>query len=256
MGPLTLQRRYFSCPTCEAGDFGADRILGIDGYVTRGASRMACLLGVQRSFEKAQVALHEVAGWDLDDDTIRLICHATAHTARSTCQSRSTAKAFAQAEGDLELQIDAGKVNTQQGWRDAKAAVFDRRVPGEPTSASQWDRRDLPPPSVRSVVAAVEPAEAFGERIAAEAARLGLTNPKLMSGLGDGAEWIWNLMKRHFDGGGAVPGLLARRRPPGRSGPGSHEIGRGGPESVGRGEDEVARGWLRTAWRSGSVVWA
>ena len=161
---------------------------------------MACLLGVQRSFEKAQVALAEVAGWDLDDKTIRLLCHATARTARSTHQSRSTAEAFAQAQGNLELQIDAGKVNTQEGWRDVKVAVFDRRVPGEPTSPSQWDRRDLPAPSLRSVMAAVEPAEAFGERCAAEAARLGLNDPTVLSGLGDGAEWIWNLLKRHFDG--------------------------------------------------------
>ena len=161
---------------------------------------MACLLGVQRSFEKAQVALHEVAGWNLDDDTIRLLCHATAQQARCRDATRPTAQAFADAPGDRELQIDAGKVNTQHGWRDVKVAVLDRREPGEPTSPSQWDRRDLPPPSVRSVVAAVEPAEAFGERIAAEAARLGLSDAKLMSGLGDGAEWIWNLMKRHFDG--------------------------------------------------------
>ena len=57
VGPVTLTRRYFSCPACDQGDFGADRVLGIDGYVTRGACRMACLLGVQQSFEKAEVAL-------------------------------------------------------------------------------------------------------------------------------------------------------------------------------------------------------
>ena len=44
---------------------------------------MACLLGVQRSFEKAEVALLEVAGWELDDNTIRQLCHATAARARS-----------------------------------------------------------------------------------------------------------------------------------------------------------------------------
>ena len=161
---------------------------------------MACFLGVQRSFERAQVALAEVAGWDLDDDTIRLLCHATARRARSTHRSRSTPEAFARAQGDLELQVDAGKVNTLEGWRDVKVAVFDRRRPGEPTTPSRWDRRDLPPPEVRSVVAAVEPAEAFGERCAAEAHRLGLTDPRSISVLGDGAEWIWNLAERHFDG--------------------------------------------------------
>jgi hypothetical protein len=31
---------------------------------------------------------------------------------------------FAEAEGDLELQVDAGKANTLEGWRDVKVAVF------------------------------------------------------------------------------------------------------------------------------------
>jgi hypothetical protein len=161
---------------------------------------MACLLGVQRSFEKAEVALREVAGWDLDDNTIRRLCHATAVRASSTRERRATAEAFARAEGDLELQIDAGKVNTPEGWRDVKVAVLARREPGEPITPSEWDERDLPAPAVRSVVAAVEEAEAFGVRCAAEATRLGLTDPQRIRVLGDGAEWIGNRAERRFSG--------------------------------------------------------
>jgi hypothetical protein len=161
---------------------------------------MACLLGVQRSFEKAEVALLEVAGWELDDNTIRQLCHATAARAGSTRERRATAEVFAQAEGDLELQIDAGKVNTLEGWRDVKVAVLARREPDEPISPSEWDQRDLPAPAARSVVAAVEEAAAFGERCVAETTRLGLTDPKPISVLGDGAEWIWNLAEQRFPG--------------------------------------------------------
>jgi hypothetical protein len=161
---------------------------------------MACLLGVQRSFEKAEVALLEVAGWKLDDNTIRQLCHATAARAGATRERRATAEMFAEAEGDLELQIDAGKVNTTDGWRDVKVAVLARREPDEPLSPSEWDRRDLPAPAVRSVVAAVEEAGAFGTRCAAEATRLGWDDPERLNVLGDGAEWIWNLADRHFAG--------------------------------------------------------
>jgi hypothetical protein len=165
---------------------------------------MAVLLGIQESFAKAEVALTEVAGWDLDDNTIRRLCHATAAQATASRQERATAEAFADAEGDLELQIDAGKVNTQGGWRDVKVGVFARRERGEPTTAAEWDERDLPAPAVRSVVAAVEEAADFGERCAAEAGRLGLTEPAELSVLGDGAEWVWNLAERHFDGAGEL----------------------------------------------------
>jgi hypothetical protein len=197
---VTLHRTYFHCPTCSQGDFGADRVLGIDGYVTPGACRMASLLGVQRSFEKAQLALAEVAGWKLDDHTIRRLCHATAAQAQARRTDRATATLFAQTAGDLELQIDAGKVNTADGWRDVKVSVFARRKRGTPTTAADWDERDLPPPAARSVVAAVEEAAAFGPRCAAEAERLGLTAPQVLTVLGDGAEWLWNLAEEHFAG--------------------------------------------------------
>jgi hypothetical protein len=161
---------------------------------------MACLLGVQRSCALAERALAEVAGWDLDDNTIRQLVHATAARARASRTERSTAAAFAASAGDWELQVDAGKANTLEGWRDVKVAVFARRRRGEPTTAAAWDERDLPPPTVRSVVAAVEEASAFGARCAAEAERLELPGPQELSVLGDGAEWVWNLVGRHFDG--------------------------------------------------------
>jgi hypothetical protein len=200
IGPVAVQRTYFACATCGQGDFGADRVLGIEGYVTDAACRMACLLGVQQSFAKAELALAEVAGWDVDDNTIRQLCHATAARVAANRGQRSTAAAFAQTEGDLELQIDAGKVNTREGWRDVKVGVFARRQRGEPTTAAQWDARDLPVPAVRCVVAAVEEACVFGERCAAEAERLRLRQAQQLSVLGDGAEWIWNLAGRHFAG--------------------------------------------------------
>jgi hypothetical protein len=56
---------------------------------------MACLLGVQRSLGKAEVALLEVAGCDLDDNTIRRLCHATAARADAGRGRRADTEAFA-----------------------------------------------------------------------------------------------------------------------------------------------------------------
>jgi hypothetical protein len=195
---------------CQQGDFAADRVLGIDGYVTKGAARMACLLGIQQSFARTEQALAEVAGWELDDNTIRQLCHATAAHATASRADRSTAAVFAQAQEDAptpvdtELHIDAGKVNTGDGWRDVKVAVFARRERGAPTTPADWDERDLPAPRVRSVIAAVEEASCFGRRCAAEAQRLQLTGGATLSVLGDGAEWVWNLADQHFSGSGQL----------------------------------------------------
>lgn len=159
---------------------------------------MACLAGVQQSFGRAEQLLDELAGWQLDDETIRRVCHATAQQAHAGRQERATAELFAQAKGDCEAHIDAGKVNTLEGWRDVKAAIFAKRERGEPATAAQWDERDLPEPTVRSVIAAVEEASLFGERCAAEARRLQLPDLPQLSVLGDGADWIWNVQQRHF----------------------------------------------------------
>ena len=145
-----MDRRYFTCPACGQGDFGGDRVLGLDGYLTAAARRMACLAGVRQSFARGEALLAELAGWDLDDETIRRLCHAEAARAAAGREERATAEAFADAPGDWELQIDAGKVNTQEGWRDVKAAVYARRERGAPADAAGWDQRDLPRPrSVR-----------------------------------------------------------------------------------------------------------
>jgi hypothetical protein len=163
---------------------------------------MACLAGVRDSFARAEALLAELAGWAVDDEAIRRLCHAEAARAAAGRAARATAEAFAAAPGDSELQVDAGKVNTLDGWRDVKVAVFARRPRGKPSCAAEWDQRDLPAPAARSVVAAVEEAALFGPRCGAEARRLGLGDPTALSVLGDGAEWIWNLAAEHFPGAG------------------------------------------------------
>ena len=70
--------------------------------------------------------------------------------------------------------------------------MFARREPGESIRPSEWDRRDLPAPSVRSVL--------FGARCVAEATRLGPTDPGRLNVLGDGAGWIWKPAVRRFPG--------------------------------------------------------
>ena len=198
VGPVPVQRTYFQCGVCKQAEFGADRILGIDGYLTRGATRMASLAGVQQSFARAEQLLDELAGWHLDAETIRRVCHETGTQAQAQREERATAARFAEATGDCEVHLDAGKVNTLEGWRDVKVAVFAKRERGASATTAEWDQRDLPPPRVRAVIAAVEEASLFGERCADEARRLQLPASSQVSVLGDGAEWIWNLQQRHF----------------------------------------------------------
>lgn len=154
---------------------------------------MAVFAGTRDSFAHAQQTLRELCGWNLDDEVIRQRTHAAARRATATRDTRADDERFARAPGAAEVQIDAGKVNTDTGWRDVKVAAFARREAGEPIGSDRWGERELPAPSARSVVAAIEEAEAFTDRVRSEADRLGVTTAPDVTVLADGAEWIWNL---------------------------------------------------------------
>jgi hypothetical protein len=154
---------------------------------------MAVFAGTRDSFARAQQMLRELCGWQLDDEVIRGLTHAAARRATRTRDTRADDERWAQAPGDVEVAIDAGKVNTDTGWRDVKMGVLSKREAGDPIGLDRWDERDLPAPSARAVVAAVEGAEVFTGRVRAEADRLGVTTAPAVTVLADGAEWIWNL---------------------------------------------------------------
>ena len=189
MGQVKLSRSYVS--QAGEGSFPADDDLGIDGDLTTQARRMATLAGVKQPFAKAELLLDELCGWQLDDETIRLITHAAAKQASAVREERPDAARLAKASGEIEVAIDAGKVNTRGGWRDVKIALFSRRETGLPATPAQWDCRELPRPTIGIVVAAIEGAEAFAARVRAEADRLNATLAAAITVAGDGAEWIW-----------------------------------------------------------------
>lgn len=201
LGAIRLGRWHTRCLGCAEVGFAADHRLGLDGYLSARARRMACRAGLNNPFRTAEGLLRELSGWSVDAETIRRLTHAEAARAAATRDQRAgTPEAFAGAVGDHEVHIDAGKVNTPDGWRDVKVAVFGVRDRGPSSSSSGYEQRALPDPTARSVVAAVEEVGAFGPRCRAEADRLGVPEGSRVTVLGDGAEWVWNVAGAQFVG--------------------------------------------------------
>jgi hypothetical protein len=201
LGKISLWRAYFACNGCGVGGYFADRFLGLEGFLTRQATRLVCLLGGQRSFADAERLLAECCGWKVSDELVRQVCEAESkQIAQFRANSPAIAEAFAKAAGEFEFQTDAAKVNTTEGWRDMKIGIFARRERGEPAISADWDTRILPAPTVRFAFAAIESIDDFAPRWPEWATRLGITDPTKLTVLGDGAEWIWNAASRHFPG--------------------------------------------------------
>jgi len=206
LGVVVIWRAYFACKACGLGGYLADGWLSLEGYLTRGAARLVCLLGGRGSFAEAERLLQECCGWKVSDERIRQACQAEAKPiAKFRTTSATVAAAFTTAAGNVEFQTDAAKVNTRDGWRDMKIGIFARREPGKPATPAEWDQRDLPTPTVRAAFAAIETIVDFAPRWSRWATDLGIKDRTTISVLGDGAEWIWNGATNQF---GASPQIL------------------------------------------------
>jgi hypothetical protein len=145
------------------------------------------------------VLIRELCGWSVSDETIRQACLREGERIAAWAQAEPAAcEPFRAAAGEVELQTDAAKVNTDTGWRDVKIAVFAKRPLGEAATPAEWATRELPGPTARVALCAIETSEVFGGRWRDWAARLGISDPRKVSVLGDGAEWIWEEARRHF----------------------------------------------------------
>jgi hypothetical protein len=204
LGRAELLRTYFACPGCGQGGSHVDRLLGLDGFLTRQATRLVCLTGGRLGFAAAGGILAACCGWAVSDETIRLACEGQSGRIAEFDAAPAAGAGFAEAAGEVEFQLDGTTVNTVGGWRDMKVGIFARREPGEAAAAAEWDSRGLPGPTARVAFAAIEPIEEFGPRIGAWAGRLGLTDTAAITTLADGAAWIWNAAAEQLPGSGGV----------------------------------------------------
>ena len=201
LGVIVVWRVYFTCPACGLGGYFVDRFLGLEGYLTRQATRLICLLGGRNSFAITEQLLIECCGWKVSDERIRRACEAeSTRITEFRANSPVIPQVFVEAAGDIEFQTDAAKVNTTGGWRDMKIGIFARRERGEPAKPAEWDERYLPTPTTRAAFAAIEAIDDFAPRWTEWAARLKIEDLTTITVLGDGAEWIWNAATRQFGG--------------------------------------------------------
>jgi hypothetical protein len=177
-----------------------DERLGLMGYLSPEAKRLCCLAGGSWSFDRARDHLRTFCGIEVSDELIRQATLAEGEKIAAWQAAAPEAIAeFVQAEGDAEFETDAVKVNTTDGWRDAKIGIFAVRPRGEAVDTSHWADRKLPKPTARYAFAAIADSETFAAAWGPTALRLGIDPlSDELAVLGDGAEWIWNRAAEQF----------------------------------------------------------
>lgn len=189
-GRVVAARRSMRCGGCGLTAYPADDRIGLRGFLSPGALRLACLAAASWSFDVASDRLDEMAGVRVDDETIRRHVHREA-VGLAARREAAPPPAFAAADGDREFLTDGVMAPTRDGWRELKLARFQARPAGEPAGVADWADRELPGPTASVAYATTAESGAFSARWAGWAAGLGIDPAGELTVLADGAAWIW-----------------------------------------------------------------
>jgi hypothetical protein len=158
--------------------------------------RLAARFGALLPFAQAADSLAEAAAVRLSTSTVRVLTEAV-----GACREQAVAAEVARAwvrglppaagmpPDRLYVAMDGIVIlGTDGGGREVKVGVV------QPVRRTRAGEQRQP----ASSVAGLEPAAAFGARLALEAHRRGLEDVPAIAVLGDGAAWIWALAAEHF----------------------------------------------------------
>lgn len=204
LGAVTLTRHRWGnrcpCDVCEG--YHVDELIGLGGYLSRRLQRLATRQAADGSFEAARNDIVEFLGVHVSAETLRKVSED--HGGRMGSwqpTDKAGAQAFAAAAGEVEFTSDAGKANTlEEGWKDLKIAVVQKRPLGEPKSPEEWDQQRLPEATARMAWGEIASSKRFCKSWKSRLKALGVKQMAEVHVLGDGASWIWKSADRVLTG--------------------------------------------------------
>lgn len=165
-----------------------------------------CVAAASWSYDVSSDRLEEFCGLKIGDTAIREISQRRGAAMNAWQKSSPEAcREFRESDGEVEFTTDGTSVNTTEGWRETKLAIFSKRELAEAATAEEWATRTLPVPKVRVAFAAIEARDRFGSRWSQWCRRLGILDTSNITMLADGAKCIWEEQLKHLP---AAEGML------------------------------------------------
>ena len=210
VGQVSYRRAYYLCAQCHKGHYPLDDQLGLrPGELSAEMESLTAMTGVQLPFEQSSQLFEELTLVSVSDHSV-----AKATQAMGSEVQALEAEWMTQSEDEDWLQeqervaerpqrlyaaLDAAKVHVrgedERPWRDMKIGVWFRTTATPPeTPDEEWEIQatDL------SYYCDIEQAEVFGKLLWATGCQRQAQLAQELIFLGDGAEWIWNLVQEHY----------------------------------------------------------
>jgi len=201
-GAIKIKRRYHLCSPCEKYSYPVDVTLGLPKKYTNGLKRMVARCVGQTSYEIAKGNLAELCQIYLSPTTIGKVADETAGEVEERLKNNpDVCRNFQQAKGETEFYADGAFVHILNAdgtreWREFKLGAFAKRLNGLFALPSEWATRKFPKPTAVYAFAAIVSKEEFQELCQQMRRTLGVGG--VTSALGDGAKWIWNIVRALF----------------------------------------------------------
>jgi hypothetical protein len=229
VGLVEVLRPYYLCEHCGVGQFPVDVELDIENTeFSPGVRRMQGIVGQEAPFDHGREQMKVLAGLEVTTKSVER----TAEAIGADIAQREQAEI--QKALQLELPVVAGepirvlyvqmdgtgvpvvKKETvgRQGKTEGQPAHTREVKLGCVFTQTTWDKEGFPirDPDSTTYTGAIESAEEFGRRLYAEAHGRGWSRALQKVVLGDGAEWIWNLVALHFPGAIQIVDLYHARQ--------------------------------------------
>jgi len=197
VGWITIRRAYYACTNCGHGQCPLDAALRLRrDSLSPGVRRLVGQVGALLPFAEAGRTLWDTARVQVSASSVRGVTEALGAQREQEVAAaihRAWTQGLPPASGGplarLYVAMDGIRIRGTDGaGREVKVGVV---VPVRRTAGGERRER-------ASYVAGVEPAAAFGCRVALEAHRRGRDGAARVAVLGDGAAWIWALAAEHF----------------------------------------------------------
>ena len=215
VGPVEVSRPYYWCSSCHAGQFPADAELDIENTeFSPGVRRMQAMVGQQAPFDQGREQMKVLAGLEVTAKSVERTAEALGADIAQGEQKESPQALplpLPTVTGEpipiLYVQMDGTGVpvvKKETVGRHGKIAgqpAHTREVKlGCVFTQTTWDKKGYPvrAPDSTTYTGAVETADEFGRRLYREAGKRGWNRAQKRVVMGDGAEWIWNLVAEHF----------------------------------------------------------
>ncbi len=229
VGPVRIARPYYLCSQCHVGQFPVDVELDIENTeFSPGVRRMHALVGQAAPFDHGREQMQLLAGLEVTTKSVERIAEAIGGDITQR-EQREIQKALqldlpvlvGQPIPILYVQMDATGVPVvkketvgRQGKTEGQPAHTREAKLGCVFTQTTWDTKGfaIRDPDSTTYTGAIETAEEFGKRIYREALKRGWSRAKKKVVIGDGAEWIWNLVAEHFPGAIQIVDLYHARQ--------------------------------------------